>query len=130
MVTWQLVKGNTQTTTLLSYQEGKDLAMVLESNTISNGKQNKKKNNKKTKHLRNASCTGQLLEEYKNGRPCPETTHMPIAGGLFLVALDVPQELSLASSFLSSLSGTTLLFPLITPPSTIAGSGSLPCLVV
>ena len=71
--------------------------MVLESNAVSNGK----------KKLQNASRTGQLLGEYKNGRPCPETTHMTIAAGLFLVALDVPQELSLASSFLSSLSGTT-----------------------
>ena len=61
----------------------------------------------KKKKLQNASCTGQLLEEYKNGRPYPETTHMTIAAGLFLVALGVPQELSLASSFLSSLSGTT-----------------------
>ena len=35
VVTWQLIKGDTQTAPLLSYEDGKDLGMILVSNAIS-----------------------------------------------------------------------------------------------
>ena len=35
VVTWQLIKGDTQTAPLLSYEDGKDLGMIHVSNAIS-----------------------------------------------------------------------------------------------
>jgi len=35
VVTWQLIKGDTQTAPLLSYEDGKDPGMILVSNAIS-----------------------------------------------------------------------------------------------
>ena len=56
IVTWQLVKGDTQKAPLLSYQVGKGLGTILVSDAISNG----------NRHVENASRTVQLLEEYKD----------------------------------------------------------------
>ena len=56
VVTWQLIKGDTQTAPLLSYEDGKDLGMILVSNSISTeGEQSEE-----------PSHTRELLEEYKD----------------------------------------------------------------
>ena len=56
VVTWQLIKGDTQTAPLLSYEDGKDLGMILVSNAIS----------KEVKQLEDASQVKELLEEDKD----------------------------------------------------------------
>ena len=54
VVTWWLIKGDTQTTPLLGY--GKDLGMILVSNAIS----------KEVKQLQDTSHFKIFLEEYKD----------------------------------------------------------------
>lgn len=49
-------KGGAQTAPLLRCQDGKDLGMILVSNTRSNG----------NKYLEDVNRTAQLLEEYKD----------------------------------------------------------------
>ena len=56
VVTWQLIKGDTQPTLLLSYENGKDLGMILVSNAISKG----------VKQSEDANHVNELLEEYKD----------------------------------------------------------------
>ena len=56
VVTWQLIKGDTQTAPLLSYEDGKDLGMILVSNAIS----------KEAKQSEDTSHINELLEEYKD----------------------------------------------------------------
>ena len=56
VVTWQLIKGDAQTTPLLSYEDKKDLGVLLVSNAIS----------KEVKQLEDASQVKELLEEYKD----------------------------------------------------------------
>ena len=56
VVTWQLIKGDTQTVPLLSYNDGKDLGMILVTNAISEeSNQPEEKSNVK-----------EILEEYKD----------------------------------------------------------------
>ena len=55
VVTWQLIKGDTQTAPLLSYKDGKDLGMIHVSNAIS----------KETKQSEDTSHVKEL-EEYKD----------------------------------------------------------------
>ena len=54
VVTWQLIKGDTQTAPLLSYEDGKDLAMIHVSNAIS----------KEAKQSEDMSHVKELVEEY------------------------------------------------------------------
>lgn len=54
VVTWQLIKGDTQTAPLLSYEDGKDLAMIHVSNAVS----------KEAKQLEDMSHVKELVEEY------------------------------------------------------------------
>ena len=56
VVTWQLIKGDTQTAPLLSYEDGKDLGMIHVSNAIS----------KETKQSEDTSHVKELVEEYKD----------------------------------------------------------------
>ena len=56
VVTWQLIKGDTQTALLLSYEDGKDLGMIHVSNAIS----------KEAKQLKDTSHLKELVEEYKD----------------------------------------------------------------
>ena len=56
VVTWQLIKGDTQTALLLSYEDGKNPRMILVSNAIS----------KEVKKSEDASHVEELLEEYKD----------------------------------------------------------------
>ena len=56
VVTWQLIKGDSQTAPLLSYEDGKDLGMILVSNSISTEGQQSEE----------PSHTMELLEEYKD----------------------------------------------------------------
>jgi len=56
VVTWRLIKGDTQTTPLLSYEDGKGLGMTLVSNAIS----------KEVKQLEDTSHFKRFLEEYKD----------------------------------------------------------------
>ena len=56
VVTWQLIKGDTQTAPMLSYEDRKDLGMILVSNAIS----------KEVKQLEDVSQVKELLEEYKD----------------------------------------------------------------
>ena len=56
VVTWQLIKGDTQTAPLLSYEDGNDLGMILVINAIS----------KEVKQSEDASHIKELLEEYKD----------------------------------------------------------------
>ena len=56
VVTWQLIKGDTQTAPLLSSEDGNDLGMILVINTIS----------KEVKQSEDASHIKELLEEYKD----------------------------------------------------------------
>ena len=56
VVTWQLIEGDTQTAPLLSYNDGKDLGMILVTNAISEeSNQPEEKSNVK-----------EILEEYKD----------------------------------------------------------------
>ena len=54
VVTWQLIKGDTQIAPLLSYEDGKDLAMIHVSNAVS----------KEAKQLEDMSHVKELVEEY------------------------------------------------------------------
>ena len=56
VVTWQLMKGDTQTAPLLCYEDGNDLGMILVSNAIS----------KEVKQSEDASHVKELLVEYKD----------------------------------------------------------------
>ena len=56
VVTWQLIKGDTQTAPLLSYEDRRDLGMILVSNAIS----------KEFKQSEDTSHIKELLEEYKH----------------------------------------------------------------
>ena len=57
VVTWQLIKGGTLTTPLLSYEDGKkDLGMIFVSNTIS----------KEVKQSEDTSHVKESLEEFKD----------------------------------------------------------------
>ena len=56
VVTWQLIKGDTQTAPLLSYEDGKDLGIIHVSNAIS----------KETKQSEDTSHVKELVEEYKD----------------------------------------------------------------
>ena len=56
VVTWQLIKGDTQAALLLTYEDGKDLGMILVSNAIS----------KEVRQLEDARQVKELLEEYKD----------------------------------------------------------------
>ena len=56
VVTWRLVKRNTQTAPLLSYEDGKDLGMIHVSNAIS----------KEAKQSEDTSHVKELVEEYKD----------------------------------------------------------------
>jgi len=56
VVTWQLIKGDTPTAPLLSYEDRKDLGMILVSNAISK----EVKQSEATSHIK------ELLEEYKD----------------------------------------------------------------
>ena len=56
VVTWQLIKGDTQTTPLLSYRDGRDLGMIRVTNAIvKEGNQSEETNNVK-----------EILEEFKD----------------------------------------------------------------
>ena len=55
VVTWQLIKGDTQTAPLLSYEDGNDLGMIHVSNAISK----ETKQSEDTNHVKE-------LEEYKD----------------------------------------------------------------
>ena len=56
VVTWQLIKGDTQTTPLLSYRDGRDLGMIRVTNAIvKEGNQSEETNNVK-----------KILEEFKD----------------------------------------------------------------
>jgi len=56
VVTWQLIKGDTQTAPLLSYNNGKDLGMILVINAIS----------EESKQTEETSNVKEILEEYKD----------------------------------------------------------------
>ena len=56
VVTWQLIKGDTQTVPLLSYNDGKDLGMILVTNAIS----------EESNQPEETSNVKETLEEYKD----------------------------------------------------------------
>ena len=56
VVTWQLIKGDTQTAPLLSYEDGKDLGMIHVNNAIS----------KEAKQSEDKSHVKELVEECKD----------------------------------------------------------------
>ena len=56
VVTWQLIKGDTQTAPLLSYNDGKDLGMILVTNAIS----------EESNRPEEKSNVKEILEEYKD----------------------------------------------------------------
>ena len=56
VVTWQLIKGDTQTAPLLSYNNGKDLGMILVTNAIS----------KESNQTKEEKYVKEILEEYKD----------------------------------------------------------------
>ena len=56
VVTWQLIKGDTQTASLLTYKDGKDLRMILVTNAIS----------KESNQTKEEKYVKEILEEYKD----------------------------------------------------------------
>ena len=61
VVTWQSIKGNTQTAPLLSYEDGKDLGMILMTNVVSD--ESRQDPSEQSKGMENVNG---LLEEYKD----------------------------------------------------------------
>lgn len=71
VVTWQLIKGDTQTAPLLSYEDGKDLAVIHVSNAIS----------KEAKQSEDTSHVKELVEEYTlKTKPTLTFLHGPYGG--------------------------------------------------